>query len=302
MFERRRSPIFIQLSSDMMVSRFFDLSEDTMQKLCSSEEDQSRVKNMDAVCYVSSHPLTNMRVIRKLSRELAYAVSLIVNSANCFPALSASFAAGNMFSGFANLRLCLEGLVRSGAIICAEEGARKEILYRYENGFRDHLARRRKWVGQPRNNDNLPTIIGKLIANPLTNEGDFDERIMHGRSEKLQKKPSKKADQREYIEFAFAKLADQLDYLADDTRDMKQRLNDWHSLSSSFLHADPFAIHLVNSIRADSRFEKASIKEIFFDVIDLLAMLYSDTVVRLLDEIGEVIHSKSLIQMRAKYI
>jgi len=302
MFERRRTPVAITLSTASIVTKFFDVNDPDIQKLIGSKEKCHRVDTLDELCWVFSAPLSRLDTIQAASREVAYAISLTVNSINSFPTLSKAFAVGDVFAGFACLRLCLEGLVRAGALFSADEKTQRDTIYKYENGFRDKLSRQRNWTGMPKDSDSIPVVIGKLISNPLTDCGNFDERCVGGRSERMEELPSKKSDQRDREDLSFGRCIDQLEYPIGDEGNTKQRVKDWHALSSSFLHADPFAVHLANAISADNLPGRAAVCNIYVDILETLTILFTDIVICLLNDLDQRPEAHNLSQTRERCI
>lgn len=302
MFERKRAPINICLTSENCVSRFVDFHDPRVAKMFVCEADRQIAENLDAVAYLFSRELSSYHHLRKISRELAFACSLIVNSINSFPTISRAIAAGDLSGGLAVARFSLEGLVRGTAIVCSTDTEREEALYAYENGARDSLARRRAWHGQVGETDNLPRTIGKLFSNPLEENGDYSQSDLNGRFEKIENLPSKKSDERAERELRFLRCVAKINCIESDEEDFKRWIKDWHSLSSSFSHADAFSIHITNTMKMLNAENIEDRRQLFFDLMLLLINLFCDCVIRFTQELGRAEQAKFLIETKKKYL
>lgn len=302
MFERKRIPINIRLSTEDYVSRVIDFRDPNVQKMFALEEDRKTAENLDAVNFLFSRELSNFFYVKEITRELAFACSLLVNATSSFPTISRAIALGDVSGGLSISRSSLEGLVRGTAIVCSNDTERKEALYAYENSARDRLARRRGWQGQIEATDNYPRIIGKLSSNPLNENGDSIQSGWGGRFEKVEELPSNKSDDRNEAQLRFLRCLKQINCIESDEEEFKKWIKDWHSLSSSFSHADAFSIHIINCMKM---VKVESVKErrlLFFDLMQLLTNLFCDCVIRLNQELGRVEQAKYLTETKNKYL
>ncbi|SFN53027.1 hypothetical protein SAMN04487859_10467 [Roseovarius lutimaris] len=287
MFERSRSPSLVWLSSNSIPSVFFDTRDENVRALLQSKERIQTIRDWDGIIAFAASDMLSLSAIRNASRELAYAISLLVSASTSFNYISNSIASGDIFVGMSCFRFSLESTVRAGSIILTNEAERKNILYQYENDIRDHNSRNRRWVGETDAEDNLPKRLGMMLSNPLDEAGHCFHAEYSSRSEFLNERPSKKSAKRADEVFKFQKLLDQynLPIWNESNQRMRSRVRDWYALSSSFLHADTFSSSFASRIRCDPNLKKTLLYEIYLDVTELLTDMFTGTVYHLLEEL-----------------
>lgn len=301
MYERNRAPFNILLESDGCVSHFVDFDDPNVAKMLACDADAKRAKDIDALCYWVSSSLSNI-YCRQISRELAFACSLLVNAVNSFPTICKAIAVGDLTGGLAVGRVSLEGLVRAAALICSSEQEREQALYNYENGFRDSFSRQRSWQGELESSDSLPRRIGKLFSNPLSENGDFVQSNKHGVIEKVSQLPGAKQDNKTKMNLKYEKFLEKVDCIDGDQEEFRHWIDDWHSLSSSFVHADAFSVHITNSLKMLSTDISEDRRLLYFDLMQLLTTLFCDCVIRLARELNHVEEAEFLSREKQKYL
>ncbi|MGK7651352.1 hypothetical protein ACSQ76_02645 [Roseovarius sp. B08] len=273
MFERNRAPLNILLESDGCVSHFVDFEDPNVAKMLANGADAKRAKDIDALCWVVSRALSDF-YYRDITRELAFACALLVNAVNSFPTISKAIAVGDLTGGLAIGRVSLEGLVRGTALVCSTEEERERALYNYENDFRDSYSRQRKWLGSINENDSFPRKIGKMFSNPLNEDKSFVQSGKHGMIEGVSNLPSNKSIQRNERELKFKKFLEKIDCFEGQQEAFIRWIEDWHSLSSSFVHADAFSVHITNSLKMFGVKSTEDRKLLYFDLMQLLTTLF----------------------------
>ena len=255
-----------------------------MRALLQSKERIQTIRDWDGIIAFAASDMLSLSATKNASREVAYAISLLLSASTSFKYISNSIASGDIFVGMSCFRFSLESLVRAGTIVFANEDEREEILYCYENDIRDHTSRNRRWIGEVASTDNLPRRLGIMLSNPLDGSGEGFFSKHHSRSETLSERPSNKSGKRADEALRFQKLLDQFDLpiWGESSERQKARVRDWYFLSSSFLHADTFSSDLASRILCDPGLKKALLLEIYIDVTELLTDLFTGTVFHLL--------------------
>ncbi|MDT8326371.1 MAG: hypothetical protein RQ750_03150 [Roseovarius sp.] len=303
MFERSRSPSLVWLSSNSIPSVFFDTRDENVRALLQSKERIQTIRDWDGIIAFAASDMLSLSAIENASRELAYAISLLVNASTSFNYISNSIASGDIFVGMSCFRFSLESIVRAGSIVLANENEREEILYRYENDVRDNFSINRGWVGEIDPEDTLAKRLGMILSNPLNDSGGYVHSEFHSRSEALSELPSKKSLKTANEPFGFRKLLDQCDLPIwnENSQRVRARIYDWHALSCSFLHADPFSSNFASRIRCDPNLKKTLLCEIYLDVTELLTDLFTGTVFHLLQELELQPTADSVRAFRLKF-
>jgi hypothetical protein len=274
-----------------------------VQVLLQSKERIQTTKDWDAVIAFAATDMLSMSAMEKASRELAYAISLLVNASTSFQYISKSVAAGDIFVGLSCFRFSLESIVRAGSIVLASEREREDIIYQYENDVRDHLSRTRRWIGEIDPEETFPKRLGMILSNPLNPSGDYVQSGFHPWSEVRSELPSKNSGRKANEQYGFQKLLDQFDLpiWGENSERMRARVRDWYALSSSFVHADTFSSDLASRILSDQSLKTSLLFEIYLDATELITDIFSGTVFHLLEGLELTEQANFLRGMRNKF-
>lgn len=300
MFERRRSPIAISLHSNWTASSFWIREGKNFQDLLFSDEQKNKILDLDLVNFSYSEAMIRHCCNRNTSREVGFAASTLSMSMRSFSTISTSMAAKDLLSAFSSLRSCIEGIARAGQVVCVSECARETLLYGYENGFRDSHSRARNWVGCISEQDSYPTKLGKVLSNPLLDDGAYDTGNTNGRYELLKTEPTFNSDRKMREELSFGKIVQDLILDPANCVEIVTLAKEWHKFSCSFAHADAFAISLFSMI--DEKRGKSVLRDILIEIATFLTLFFSSVISKLLIEINAESEARHLDDFREKRI
>ncbi len=285
MFEQPRSPIQISVQYPSFTCRFFRFDSESADNGPLTKANLDRIDALDRLTSEYAFAIGSKKAVDSINRELAYAHNVAEYAANgVYPTMNATMKADS-FNAFAGVRVFLEAIVRAQAILWSPQPRRIELLGIYENAFRDHQAARRNWTAPFSSNDTVPERLGKSLSN-LSKEQFAQLRPSSYRFRTLGSEPSKRENEQKTRDTEFRKQLEVCKYPFGRANQFWGWTNSWHSLASSFSHADPFAVSMLNSFSSRQREFQIEHRAIIVDIIELVARHFVSFATKLLDELS----------------